>query len=154
MFQNGIACDYPGRTLTVLAEWSLSPLRWLVLNNKIHFQSNTIAVTGFTETVPNLKLMESLELVFRISGKTSFIASCDYYSSSSSQTSRLTQANVASVWMLRNGKNLFLKCSNLFNCRGYTYCTNGPLVQSTCSYLLRPMSIVVGIDFSLMSGSR
>lgn len=154
MFQNGIAYDYAGKTLTASTEWTLNPLSWLVLNNKTRFSTNTVTVAGVDKAMSNRKLVENFEMVFRLAERVSLNTSIDYFHNRSEQASQLVMANAAAVWMLSNGMNIFLKCTNLFNSKEYEYSSTGPLVESFYHYRIRPLGIMIGMDFSLDLGKR
>lgn len=150
LLQNGISYDYEGRTISVSAEWTLSPVKWLVLSSKSRFSSLAIGVSGVAKQIPNSKLMEDFEMVFRATDRISLNASVNYYLNVSGRTrAQLALVNAACVMMLQNGMNLFLRCSNILNETEYGYSTYGPLMESYTYYTIRPMNVIAGIDFSL-----
>lgn len=144
--QNGVSMGYVSRSLSPSLELSTSPFSFWNITGTAAFSFVGMA-TGGIDTGKTMNATVSLTNAFYVTERISAGVVTDLFHNSTVETTVLfPDAFIA--WKSKGKLRLKLQANNLMNMKEYSVVSIGPLMETTYSYRIRPLSVILTVDYS------
>lgn len=144
--QNGVTTDYSSKTLEPGFDISISPIRFWNIKADGSYSLYDMAVgQSRTSHTGNLRVRMTNSL-YPSESITLGLGTDYYYNSSIGKDAFF--ADLFLTWKFRNGLRLKAQLNNILNMKEYSYVSLSPLLDNSFSYKIRPLTALIGFDWT------
>lgn len=144
--QNGVSTDYVSKLWSPSAELTTSPLSFWNITGSAALSFSRME-SGEDHVGKTMSFTASLTNSFYLSERISSGVVTDiFHNSTINKTTVFSDAFV--TWKGPKKLRLRLQASNLLNMREYSYVSISPLMETTYSYSIRPLSVKISADWT------